>query len=113
MAQHSGDAGEAMASARAVLAARDRDLADADAELTAVITGAYAGARDAISRLESIRTEVEAAAAHQDVQTPLQGREFARFLLDKQHEMIDIVAAAKADAAAKVAALQQLTARYQ
>jgi hypothetical protein len=113
MAQHIGQSGEALASARSVLAARDRDLADADRELSVIVAGAYATATGAVRRLEAIHTEIEAAVAQQGAGTPAEGREFARFLLDRQHELVDIVTAAKADAAAKVAALQQLLVRYQ
>jgi hypothetical protein len=111
MAQH-GESGEALASARAVLAARDRDLADADRELSAVVAGAYATAADAIRRVETIQAEIAAAVTGQGVGTPAEGRAFARLLLDKQHELVDIVTAAKVDVAAKVSALEQLSARY-
>lgn len=111
MAQH-GTSGEALASARSTLAARDRDLAAADRELSAVVAGAYVTATDAIRRVETIRAEIAAAVSGQSVGTPAEGRAFARFLLDKQRELVDIVTAAKADAAAKVSALQQLSARY-
>jgi len=112
MAQHVGQSGEALAAARSALAARDSDLADADRELCAVVAGAYATATDAIRRLETIRAEIAAAVSEQGVGTPAEGRAFARFLLDKQRELVDIVTAAKADAAAKAAALKQLSTRY-
>ncbi|HEY5149646.1 MAG TPA: DUF4226 domain-containing protein [Mycobacterium sp.] len=112
MAQHVGQSGEALAAARSALAARDSDLADADRELSAAVAGAYATATDAIRRLETIRAEIAAAVSGQGVGTPAEGRAFARFLLDKQRELVDIVTAAKAEVAAKVAALQQLSTRY-
>ena len=112
MAQHVGQTGEALASARSALAARDRDLADADRELAAVVAGAYATATDAIRRLATIRAEIAAAVSGHSVGTPAEGRWFARFLLDKQRELVDIVTAAKVDAAAKVSALQPLSYRY-
>ena len=113
MAQHSGQSGEAIASARTALAARDRELADADRELSTVLAGAYATASDAIRRLEAIRAEIDTAVAQQNVGTPAQGREFTRLLLDKQRELIEVVTAAKADAEAKASALQHLLRRYQ
>lgn len=113
MAQHVGQSGEALASARSALAARDRDLTDADRELSTVVAGAYATATDAIRRLETIHVEIAAAVTEHGVGTPAEGREFARFLLDKQRELVDIVTAAKADAATKVSALQQLLSHYQ
>ncbi|WP_328349656.1 DUF4226 domain-containing protein [Mycobacterium sp. NBC_00419] len=113
MTEHSGQSGEALESARAVLAARDRDLAAADAELSAVIAGAHSAAADAIRRIEAMTAEIESAVVQHAADTPAQGREFARFLLDKQRELVDLVAAAKSDAAAKTAALQGLLHRYQ
>jgi len=112
MAQHVGQTGEALASARSALAARDRDLAAADRELFAVVAGAYAAATDAIRRVETIRAEIAAAVSGQGVGTPAEGRVFARFLLDKQRELVDIVTTAKADAAAKASAIQHLSYRY-
>jgi hypothetical protein len=112
MAQHVGQSGEALASARSALAARDRDLTDADRELSAVVAGAYATATGAIRRLEKIHAEIAAAVTEHGVGGPAEGREFARFLLDKQRELVDIVTVAKGDAAAKASSLQQLSARY-
>lgn len=113
MTEHSGQTGEALQSARAVLAARDRDLADADAALSAVITGAHSAAVEAIRRIEAVQSEIEAAVACHTGDTPAQGREFARFLLDRYRELVDLGTAAKADAEAKTAALQGLLHRYQ
>lgn len=113
MAALSGQSGEALDSARAALAARDRDLAEADAELAGVISGAHAAALDAIRRIEAIRSEIELAVAGYDADTPGHGREVARLLLDKNRDLIDLVTAAKADAQAKTAALQELLHRYQ
>lgn len=112
MAQHTGASGEALASARSALAARDRDLADADRELSAALADAHSIATDAIGRFEAIRTEIEAAVARHGEGTPAQGRELARLLLDKQRDLVDVVTAAKAEAAAKVTAVQQLVDRY-
>ena len=111
MVRH-GESGEALASARSALAARDGDLAAADRELSAVIAGAYATATEAIRRLEAIGAEIAAAVGGQSVETPAEGRAFARLLLDKQRELVDIVTAAKAGADAKVSALQQLSGQY-
>lgn len=103
--------GQALASARSALAARDRELADADRELSEVIAGAYATATAAIRRLEEINSDIDAVAAD-PIGTAPQGREFARDLLSRQRELLDIVSAAKADVATKVTALQQLRLRF-
>jgi hypothetical protein len=99
-------------SARSLLAARDRDLADADAELAEALAGAHAAATEAVRRLDAISTEIEAAVASQAVTAPTEGREFARFLLAKHREISDVLTAARADADAKVIVLQRLLESY-
>jgi hypothetical protein len=112
MAEDVGAAGEAFASARLLLAARDRDLAEADAELADVVSSAHAAATAAIRRLDGLRADIEAAVAQRAVAPPAEGREFARFLIAKQREIGDVLTAARTDADAKVVALQQLLDRY-
>jgi len=113
MAEHVGAAGDALDSARAQLAARDRDLADADAQLADVVASAHAAATEAIRKLDAVSAEIEAAVAQRAVTAPSEGQEFARFLIAKQHEISDILTAARADADAKVVVLQQLFDKYQ
>jgi hypothetical protein len=112
MAEHAGASGEALESARTLLAARDRDLAQADAELADVVSGAHAAATEAIRKLDAVTAEIEAAVAQRAVAAPSEGREFARFLIAKQHEIRDILTTARTDADAKVVVLQQLLDRY-
>lgn len=102
----------ALASARALLAARDRELAEADAELAGVVASAHACAAEAIRKLDAVGAEIDAAVAARTITAPSEGREFARFLIAKQHEISDILTVARADADAKVAVLQQLLSRY-
>ena len=110
MAEHAGTSG--VEAARSLLAARDRDLAEADAELADVVSGAHAAATEAIRKLDAVSAEIEAAVAQRAVTAPSEGREFARFLIAKQREISDIVTAARADADTKVVVLQQLLDRY-
>jgi hypothetical protein len=110
MAEHFGTSG--VESARSLLAARDRDLAEADAELAEVVSSAHAAAMEAIRKLDSVSAEIEAAVAQRAVAAPSEGREFARFLIAKQHEISDILTTARADSDAKVVVLQQLLDRY-
>ena len=93
--------GDALESARSVLAARDRDLAEADAELAGVVSSAHAAATEAIRKLDAITAEIEAAVAQRAVTAPSEGREFARFLIAKQHEISDVLTAARAEVDAK------------
>jgi hypothetical protein len=110
MAEHFGTSG--VESARSLLAARDRDLAEADAELAEVVSSAHAAATEAIRKLDAVSAEIEAAVAQRAVAAPSEGREFARFLIAKQHEISDILTTARADSDAKVVVLQQLFDRY-
>lgn len=112
MAEHVGVSGEALESARSLLAARDRDLAAADAELAEAVWSAHAAATESIRRLDAVSAEIEAAVAQRAVTSPPDGREFARFLIAKQREIRDILLAARADADAKVAVFKQLSDRY-
>jgi Domain of unknown function (DUF4226) len=112
MAEHVGAAGEALESARSLLAARDRDLAEADAELAEVVSSAHAAATEAIRRLDAVSAEIEAAVAQSTVAAPPDGREFARFLIAKQREISGILTAARTDADAKAIALHRLLDRY-
>ena len=112
MAEHAGASADALESARSLLAVRDRELAEADAELAEAVSGAHAAATEAIRKLDAIAAEIEAAVAQQAVTAPVEGREFARFLLAKQREISDILIAARAESDAKVVVLQQLLDRY-
>lgn len=112
MAQHSGISGDALESARAAVAARDRELADADRELADAVAAAHAIAVEATGQLDAIAAQIEAAVARQSVDTPVVAHEFARFLVAKQREMVAIISRARADVDAKTAALQQLTDRF-
>ncbi|MCV7344531.1 DUF4226 domain-containing protein [Mycolicibacterium rhodesiae] len=112
MAEHAGASAEALESARSLLAARDRDLADADAELAEVVSAAHAAATEAIRKLDAINAEIETAVAQSTVTAPVEGREFARFLLTKQREISEVLISARAEADAKTVVLQRLADRY-
>ncbi len=112
MAQHSGISGDALGSARAALAARDRELADVDRELAAAVAGAHAIAVEAARQLDAVSAQIETAAAQQSVDSPVVAHELARLLVAKQREMLAIVSRARAEVDAKTAALHQLTDRF-
>jgi hypothetical protein len=112
MAEHVGASADALASARSLLAARDRELAEADAELSEAVSSAHAAATESIRKLDAIHTEIESAVAQQAVAAPVEGREFARFLLAKQREISDILIAARTEADTNVVVLQRLLDRY-
>ena len=106
MTQYSGETGEALATARTVLAARDRALGEADRALHDVLDDAYRLAADSIRRIEAVQSEIEALGPDSEVDP----RSCARLLLDRNRELIGIVTAARDGAAAKAAELQRLTA---
>lgn len=112
MAEHVAAGGEALQASRTTLAARDRELAAADAELAAVLTAAHDTATEAVRRLDALSAEIEAAVTQRAVTAPYEGREFARFLLDKQHQIADILTTARAESEAKAVVLQRLKDRY-
>ncbi|KAA0101650.1 DUF4226 domain-containing protein [Mycolicibacterium sp. P1-5] len=112
MAEHVGASADALASARSLLAARDRELAAADAELAEAVSSAHAAATEAIRKLDGIHAEIEAAVDRQVVTAPVEGREFARFLLAKQREISDILIAARNESDAKAIVLRHLLERY-
>jgi hypothetical protein len=108
-----GESGEVLESAGSALFARDAELAEADRVLGDVIDSAYRAAAESISRIESIRAEIEAAVSDRSVDHPAAGRELSRFLIGRQREIAAVVADAQASAHAKTVVLQQLTQSYQ
>lgn len=112
MAQHGGISGDALESARSALAARDRELADADLELTDAVATAHTIATEAIRQLDTVAAQIEAVVEQQGIDNALAAHELARFLIAKQREMIAIISAARAEVDVKTAVLQQLTDRF-
>jgi Domain of unknown function (DUF4226) len=115
MVGDSGLSADALESARSALAARDRDLAEADRELADAVAGAHTAATEAIRRLDAVGAEIESAVSRHAAlagDTAVGTREFARYLIAKQREIIDIVTRARADAAAKAVVLRGLRDRF-
>jgi len=115
MVGDSGLSAQALEAARSVLAGRDRDLAAADHQLADIVSGAHTIATGAIRRLDTVAAEIESAVqrkAELAEDTALGAREFSRFLIAKQREIIDIVTEAKANAAAKTVVLRELRDRF-
>ncbi len=112
MSQRTSSSGDSLDSAGSALAARNHDLAEADHKFGDLIEDAYATALAAIARLDQLEAEIEATVAEQAVDSPAEARGFARFLLDKQHEIIDVVTRARSEVDAKTVTLQQLIDQY-
>lgn len=111
-AGESGQAGRALESARAALAARDADLAAADRALTAVVASAHRAAVMSIDRIEAISTDIDAAVSGRRLDGPAAAHELSRFLLDRQRAIGAVLYEAMAVAQSKTLVLQELTDRY-
>lgn len=98
--------------ARAALASTDARLAAADRLLVETVRDAHRVALESRERLATIRAEIDAAVARRSVATPAAGADFGRFLLAKNREIAEIVAAARADVEAKAVVLQELAGEY-
>lgn len=99
------EAGAALAATEARLAAADRRLLD-------VLRAAHRVATEANQRLADIGEHIDAAAAGRSRATPASGREFGHFLVAKNREIAEIVAAARAESEAKAVVLQELVGEY-
>lgn len=103
---------DALDAAGAALSARDRDLADADAALTAVLHAAYRTAAGCVRRIDGVRAEIDAAVAAARFDSAAAAREFGAFLVAKNREIIALLTEARAHADATTLALQALADRY-
>lgn len=114
MAEQAGPAMAAIRAKQAALADRHRTLAEADQLLAGVLQEAHASAVTARRRIDSIAAEIGAGVQQAGfaVDTPLGAREFQRYLLARQRELIAIVADGQQDATAKRVLLESLSARY-
>lgn len=115
MSEQSGRAAAAIEGLRASLASRHGAAADADQVLSDALVSAHAAAMDGMHRLEALRAEIESAAQQHEalsVDTPLGAREFQKYLLAKQREIIAIVSDVATLSESKVAVLKSLQASY-
>lgn len=115
MSEPSGPSVAAIQARQAALADQHGTVAEADRVLTEVLASAHAAIRESLRRLDAIADEIERAAPDQDhlaVDTPMGAREFQRFLVAKQREIVAIVADAHELDRAKTAVLEGLRAQY-
>jgi Domain of unknown function (DUF4226) len=115
MVEQAGTSVSAFTATQDDLAARHGALVDADAVLAAAVTDAHAVTVDAVQQLDAIEAEIESAVAQQDqfaLDTPAGAREFQRFLLDKQQQILAVVNEATALADAKALDIQRLQQQY-
>jgi Domain of unknown function (DUF4226) len=115
MAEPTGQSLAAIQARQAALAMRHGAIAEADRALAEAVADAHATTVAAIHRLDAIQTAIDAAVQRQAewaVDTPLGAREFQKFLVAKQREIITIVSEARASDAAKTAVLESLRSQY-
>lgn len=111
MAEQAGSAA-AFAANQAALATQQRAAADADRALAEVLTNAHAATVAGMRRLDVLAGEIDHAAAGFALDTPLGAREFQKFLITKQRDVLAVVAATQElDDAARVR-VESLRAAY-
>ncbi|ORB13693.1 DUF4226 domain-containing protein [Mycobacterium noviomagense] len=115
MADQAGLSMTAIQAKQAALATQYATVSDADQVLTEALVSAHAATVEGVARLDAIANEIENAVGKQaalGLDTPVGAREFQKFLVAKQREIIAVVTQARELAATKRAALEALPANY-
>jgi Domain of unknown function (DUF4226) len=115
MAEQAGQSIGAIGEAQAALSRQHAAAADADRVLADALASAHAATVDGIRRLDAIAADIDLAVANQSgigLDTAMGAREFQKFLIAKQREILAVVSDAHELDAAKKAMLEKLTAHY-
>lgn len=115
MAEQAGRSVAAIGAGQTALSRRHSEAADADRALAQVIASAHAVTVEGIQRLDAIAAEIDRAVANQaaiGLDTAIGAREFQRFLIEKQREIVAVVSGARELDVAKRADLEKLAAHY-
>ena len=115
MADQAGQSIGAIGDAQAALSRQHAAAAEADRALTEALASAHAATVDGIRRLDAIAADIDLAVANQaaiGLDTAMGAREFQKFLITKQREILAVVSDAHELDAAKKALLEKLTAHY-
>ncbi|MEZ0366604.1 DUF4226 domain-containing protein [Mycobacterium sp. pUA109] len=97
MAQQIGSSAAALQAVRAALATQRANAAQADRALAEALTAAHAATVAGAKRLDAVAVEIDDGVANPAgfaVDTALGAREFQRFLIAKQREILAVVAEA-------------------
>ena len=100
---------------QAALARQHAAAADADRALAEALASAHAATVEGVRRLDAIAAEIDHAVANQTaigLDTAMGAREFQKFLIAKQREILAVVSDAHELDVAKKAVLEKLTAHY-
>jgi Domain of unknown function (DUF4226) len=115
VAEQAGQSIGAIGERQAALSRQHGSAADADRALAEALASAHAASVEGLTRLDAIAAEIDRAVANQAaiaLDTAMGAREFQKFLIAKQREILAVVADARELANAKKALLQKLTAHY-
>lgn len=107
-----GESPDPLESARRALAARDADLAAADRALADAVAEVHAIAVASIRRLDAIGAELDAIATAAPNDSPSAAHELSRYLIAKNRDIAAVVNDAKVAAQAKAIVLKELSVRY-
>lgn len=115
MAEHTGHSVAAVQARQAALVKQYSTASDVDAALTEALARAHAATVEGVTRLDTIAGEIDRAVQNQRalaVDTPLGSREFQKFLVAKQREIVAVVAYARDLGSTKKAVLESFRAQY-
>ncbi len=115
MAEQTGDSVAAIHARQIALAGQHGAVADVDRALADALAGAHAATVEGVTRLDAIAREIDSAVHNQAalaIDTPAGRREFHRFLIAKQREILATVAQVREFGEAKSAVLKELSGRY-
>jgi hypothetical protein len=115
MAEQAGRSIAGIREGQAALSRQHGAAADADRALEDALASAHAATVDGVRRLDAIGAEIDRVVASQadiGLDTGVGAREFQRFLIAKQREILAVVSGARELDSAKRAVLEKLTAHY-
>jgi len=115
MAEQAGQSIGTIGERQAALSRQHEVAADTDRALAEALASAHAAAVESLRSLDAIAAEIDRAVANQaaiGLDTAIGAREFQKFLIAKQRQILDVVADAHEFASTKKALLQKLTAHY-
>ena len=115
MAEQAGLSIGAIGEKQAALSKQHVAAAEADRALAEALASAHAATLEGVRRLDAIAADIDLAVANQaaiGLDTAMGAREFQKFLITKQREILAVVSDAHELDAAKKALLGKLTAHY-
>jgi Domain of unknown function (DUF4226) len=115
MAEQGGLSIAAIADQQTALSAQHAAAAEADRVLTDALASAHAATVEGVRRLDAIAAEIDSAVTNQaalGIDTAVGAREFQRFLVAKQREILAVVSEAEQLDSAKKTELDRLGEHY-